>query len=198
MEQNNSRPLVYMNVGIPNSGKSTFSNPLTCPAFEDLRNSLNDTVKLKYISTDYFIEDVANMFNASYNEVFFDLIKFAEKMMYKKLDKCIEQNCTFVWDQTNVTGKIRKEKLAKIPSYYRKVALYYPIELTKALTRNEKRFEKSLPVKVLTDMQTKLERPAYDEGFDDIFIISQNPALGVGYQISREIQTVVQQIQYSK
>jgi len=183
---------LYMNIGIPNSGKSTFSNSLTCAAFEDLRISLDDNANcLKILSTDMLIEEIATLCNVTYNEAFQDLVKFSEKMMYKKLAKCIVQKDTIVWDQTNVSKKIRKTKLSYIPSDYRRVALYFPIDMNKALHRNVKRFEKVLPEKILIDMNKKLEAPTYDEGFDDIFVIRQNCNAINGYNVSRETEKVV-------
>lgn len=170
LKQNTSRPVLYMNIGIPCSGKSTFSNYITNPYFEDLRLKLEDmSPRVKILSTDLIIEDIADHLNMTYNECWADLIKFAEKAMHKKLNCAILKNLSMVWDQTNVSKKVRAEKLKKVPRNYRLVALYHSTDIGTVLDRNNKRAGKVIPEKVIIDMAHRLERPEYDEGFDDIY-----------------------------
>lgn len=165
-------PILYMNIGIPCSGKSTFSNYMTCRDFESLRLSLNDSSpRLKLLSTDFIIEEISETYDATYNEAWQDLIKFSEKIMYKKLKQGIINNCSMVWDQTNISKNVRKEKIRKIPNNYRLIALYFPTPLDVALKRNEKRAGKVIPTDVIKNMNSKIEEPSYDEGFNDIFHI---------------------------
>lgn len=166
-------PVLYMNIGVPCSGKSTFSNDICCLEFESIRILLNDSSpRLKLLSTDQIIEEIAESCDITYNEAWKDLIKFAEKIMYKNLKDGIVNNRSMVWDQTNVSKKVRRDKILKIPNTYRLVALYFPTDPALIRSRNEKRTGKVIPEKVIDDMLSRMEEPSFDEGFDDIFTIN--------------------------
>lgn len=73
-----SNPVLWMLVGVPGSGKSTW---IENADLEEGRG--RDTTVL---STDYFIECVAAIHGKTYNEVFHDTIKYANRKMYEDLD----------------------------------------------------------------------------------------------------------------
>jgi tRNA uridine 5-carbamoylmethylation protein Kti12 len=162
-----------MNIGIPNAGKSTFSNALYSRDFMNIRLDIGDDPNscVKWISTDLIIEDIAEKFGITYNDCFNDLYKFAENMMNKKLSKAISNNCSLVWDQTNLSKKSRAYKIRRIPKNYCTVALYYPIELESALVRNQRRIGKVIPEQVVKNMFLDIEEPEFSEGFDHIYTI---------------------------
>lgn len=156
-----SKPCLYMLVGVPGSGKSTWiENQLP----EEGRG--HDTTVL---STDYFIECVAAIHGKTYNEVFHDTIKDANRKMYEDLDWALEHNHNIIWDQTNTSRKSRKEKLAKIPIHYKKVAVFFPTpDLEELERRLASRPGKVISKGVMQNMIDCLNQPMLEEGFDEV------------------------------
>ena len=158
-------PCAMMLIGVPGSGKSTFVDY----CFNDCQfNSHMSGCAL--ISTDYFIENWAKDLDMTYNALFKDSIKLAERMMYKTLDLAISRNRGIIWDQTNISKKVRKNKLDKIPKQYYKVAVFFetPHDLQERLAG---RSGKMIPDDVMKNMINNIEFPSLDEGFDQIITI---------------------------
>ena len=142
-------------VGVPTSGKSTFSND----------KKYKDYVR---ISSDDILQEVAKERQQSYNTVFKANIRFAQIAMMKVLRKAIEDGKSIIWDQTNLTRKQRREKLKHIPAHYKKTAVYFVVSLETALKRNTQRPGKVIPPEILERMIKEYELPTNEEGFDTI------------------------------
>ncbi len=151
-------PTLYMMVGVPGSGKTTWV------ADQDL------TLKDYTVGSDYVIDELADMYDMTYSEIFPLTIKFAEHVMYKEIERAIEAGDNIYWDQTNISKKSRAEKLAKIPSTYKKVAVFFPIpsDLDERLASRE---GKTVPPHIIDAMVEMIEEPTLDEGFDEIIRI---------------------------
>lgn len=147
-----SDKVAYILVGIPGSGKST------------VRNSIENVT---VISSDDFIEGHAKEQGKTYNEVFKDVVGVAQRHCTVLFEQVIESGENFIWDQTNITSEKRRSILAKIPSDYKKVALYLDTPLEVAIERNAKR-ERNIPEGVIRDMHSRLEPPTTEEGFDSV------------------------------
>jgi predicted kinase len=148
-------PEVIFLVGVPTSGKSTFSNN---PKYS----------KYVRVSSDDILQEIAKERQQSYNTVFKGNIRFAQIAMMKVLRKAIEENKSIIWDQTNLTKKQRREKIKQIPAHYKKTAVYFVIDLKTALQRNTQRPGKVIPPEVLERMIKEYELPTNEEGFDEI------------------------------
>lgn len=149
--------LLIMLCGLPTSGKSTFvTKLLNDPAY---KNSV-------VLSTDSYIEQVAQRLNKTYNEVFDDTIDEANRQLELALIDAKDRGRCLIWDQTNLTPKTRKKKLSKIPSSYGRIAIWFDITLEEALKRNRKRPGKVIPQRVLHLMNEQFVAPSCDEGFD--------------------------------
>ena len=146
---------LIMLVGIPTSGKSTFSNN---PKYKDYIR----------VSSDDILQEVAKERQQSYNTVFKGNIRFAQIAMMKVLRKAIEDGKSIIWDQTNLTKKQRREKLKHIPDTYKKTAVYFIVDLKTALKRNTQRPGKVIPPEILERMIKEYELPTNEEGFDEI------------------------------
>jgi len=151
-------PTLYMLIGIPGSGKSTW---LAKQAF--------DWTKTRIISTDNIIERRAREQGKTYSEVFQKEIKGATHQMNRDLKQAIASGDDVVWDQTNLTKKSRASKLSEIPDSYRKIAVFFSTPDDAELKRRlASRPGKTIPANVVLGMRSQLERPSKAEGFDEI------------------------------
>ena len=143
--------------GIPCSGKSTYVNKLKkIPYWE------NAVV----LSTDNYIEKVAQEHNTTYNEIFEDCISEATRQLELAFIMAKDKGENLIWDQTNLTVKTRKKKLSKLPSFYARGVIYFEISLEEALERNKNREGKFIPESILKRMYHQLEIPTKNEDFD--------------------------------
>ena len=146
-----------MLVGIPCSGKSTYVEKLkTIPYWS---NSV-------ILSTDNYIEKVAQEHNTTYNEIFEDCISEATRQLELAFIMAKDKGKNLIWDQTNLTVKTRKKKLSKLPSFYARGVIYFEISLEEALERNKNREGKFIPESILKRMYQQLEVPTLEEDFD--------------------------------
>ena len=148
-------PKLYMLIGIPGSGKSTWQ-----------KNS-KAAMTAYLASTDQFIELYASINHKTYDEVFKDIIKSAEKDMYEMVMTAVKNDGDIVWDQTNLNRKTRAKKLIMIPDYYEKIAVVFPVpdDLDKRLAN---RPGKTIPYHVMKNMIDSFEYPQMDEGINVI------------------------------
>lgn len=146
-------PTLYMLIGVPGSGKTTW-----------IRNHKHDAVVL---STDDKIEAEAERSGKTYSEVFHDTIKHATSQMQDDMIRAVRERRDIIWDQTNITAKSRRGKLSQIPKDYRKVAVFFPVppDLRERLAG---RPGKNIPEPVVLSMINQLEPPSKSEGFDEI------------------------------
>lgn len=150
------KPILYMLIGIPYAGKSTYTRKLS---------------HCNVLSTDNHIEAMASWTNLSYNEAFKLFYKEAEFNLNEKLHEFTSNGYDFVWDQTNITKKSRAKKLAKIPDNYHKIAVFFPTPDDEELNRRiASRKDKVIPKHALQQMKKQLEFPDITEGFDEIIV----------------------------
>jgi predicted kinase len=151
-----------MLVGVPGSGKSTW---IENRSYGDEGRGRNTTV----LSTDYYIECVAKDRGLTYNEVFHDAIKDADRTMWKNLEWAIERDDNIMWDQTNLNRKSRAPKLNAVPSTYRKIGILFPVPPLDELERRlASRPGKLIPKGVMQNMIDCLTQPLLEEGFDEV------------------------------
>jgi predicted kinase len=149
-------PTLYMLVGVPGSGKTTW-----------IKNNKHDAVVL---STDNYIERAAEKHGKTYSEVFQDTIGYATEQMEKDLLQAVRNERDIIWDQTNLTAKARKSKLSRVPKSYKKVGVYFsvPQDLRDRLAS---RPGKTIPEPVILSMINQLQPPTKEEGFDEILAV---------------------------
>jgi predicted kinase len=144
-----------MLIGVPASGKSTWRE-----------NYQGDAV---VISTDDLIEGWAAAHNTTYNDAFKDNIALATKVANERAVAAFTAGKDVIWDQTNITKKSRKSKLAMVPEHYRKTAVFFATPPEEEWQRRlNSRPGKSIPNNILMGMASSLEMPDQDEGWDTI------------------------------
>ncbi len=150
---------LIMLCGIPTSGKTSY-----------LANYVIEEVCFDYmvLSTDSYIDNRARDNNLTYDEAFNTFIKDAQRWLDWDREVAIRGNRSIIWDQTNLTPKARKSKLALIPAHYKKVAVWFDLSLEDAMVRNQNRPGKIIPPPVLKSMFRSFTPPTLSEGFDEI------------------------------
>lgn len=148
-------PTMYMLIGVPASGKSTW-----------VKSRGKDML---VISSDDLIEEYAKSQDKTYNEVFKGQIKIATKIMLEHAEAAFAANQDVIWDQTNITKKSRASKLAMVPPHYQKIAVFFATPNEEEWQRRlNSRPGKSIPDHVLDGMVEMLEMPDHTEGWNII------------------------------
>lgn len=90
------------------------------------------------------------------------------------LDACIAAKQSFVVDNTNPTALDREKYIAPARSNYFKTKAYYlQTDINDAIQRNNQReAQKRVPESAIRGTLNKLQPPAYEEGFDEIYIVT--------------------------
>ena len=150
-------PKVYMLIGVPGSGKSTWV------ANQEWAKDI------PVVSSDKFIDEHAAKEGKTYNDVFADYVKIATRLMDNQVLICKANNTDIIWDQTNTSAKSRKAKLDKLDGY-EKIAVYFPTPEKEELdNRLAQRVGKHIPSNVMSSMIANLEVPTEEEGFNEIW-----------------------------
>jgi predicted kinase len=150
-------PTVYVLVGVPGAGKSTW-----------IRNQ--DWARdCAVVSTDAFVDQEAERQNKTYNEVFKDYMPTAVKLMADQVVSAREAGQDIIWDQTSTTVASRKKKFNMLPNYHA-VAVVFPTPGPEELERRlASRPGKNIPWNVMQGMISGLKAPTEAEGFDEIW-----------------------------
>jgi len=148
-------PTIYILIGVPASGKSTW-----------VEKNKGDAL---VISTDNLIEAYAADHGMTYNDVFKEQIKIATLVVKTEAQKAFAADQDVIWDQTNLTKKSRASKLAMVPKHYRKDAVFFATPLEEEWKRRlNSRSGKSIPQHILDGMAEMMEMPSPDEGWNII------------------------------
>ena len=154
-------PKLYMLVGVPGSGKSTW---VKNQKFEDVIIA----------SSDAYIDTVAAVKGKTYSEVFSREIGKATDFCKAQVNTAIELGKDLVWDQTNTMAKGRKYKLQQFGDEWLKVAVFFPTPDMPELERRLKsRVGKDIPRNIMQGMIDALEMPTLSEGFDEIIMLDK-------------------------
>ena len=152
-------PTLYMLVGVPASGKSTWVARRKEPV----------------VSSDDFIEAAAAKRGVTYDDVFAETVDAANKHVLAAAKRAFARGESLIWDQTNLSKKVRAERLQLAPPAYTTVAVFFPTPAPKVLAaRLANRPGKTIPPDVVAHMAAALERPTLAEGFDRVQVVRKN------------------------
>ena len=148
---------LYMLVGVPGSGKSTWVNNQSWAS------------KCVYLSSDKFIEDYATSVNKTYNEVFGEYVKTATDLLTKRAITTNVAETDAIWDQTNMSIKSRASKLKLFPCYKKIAVVFRTPDDDELARRLASRPGKHISDAVIKSMINNFQMPTLEEGFDDIW-----------------------------
>ena len=150
-------PKVYVLVGVPAAGKSTWVENQEWAA------------ECAYISTDQIVEAYAASVGKMYIEVFDDYMPTAVELMVEEVIAARDAGRDIIWDQTSTTVASRKKKLVMLPDYH-KIAVVFPTPATEELNmRLTSRMDKVIPQTVVDKMIKDYVTPTEEEGFDEVW-----------------------------
>ena len=149
-------PKVYVLVGVPGSGKSTWV------ANQDWAK---DCV---YVSTDALVEEEAARQGKTYNDVFKEYMPVAVDLMCEQVIAARDAGKDIIWDQTSVNVKSRVKKFNMLPEYDH-IAVVFPTPEAEEHARRLNRPGKHIPKHVLESMIENFEMPTEEEGYKEIW-----------------------------
>ncbi len=153
-----NKPKLYMLVGVPGAGKSTWVNN---------QDWSKDCV---YISTDMWVEMEAERVGKTYTEIFQEYMPKAVEMMTIQVQLARDKGLDIIWDQTSTTIATRAKKLRMLPDYYSIAVVFRTPEMEELHKRLASRPGKVIPLEVLDNMIANWQEPALDEGFQQIWM----------------------------
>jgi predicted kinase len=150
---------LYMLIGVPGSGKSTWISN------QDWANDI------PVVSSDRFIDEHAAKEGKTYNDVFADYIKIATRLMDNQVEICKANSSDIIWDQTNTNAKSRAKKLAALEGYEKIAVVFRTPEKAEHDRRLAGRIGKSIPENIMRSMIENFEMPTEEEGFKEIWYV---------------------------
>jgi predicted kinase len=154
----NEKPKLYMLIGVPGSGKSTW-----------VKNQEFWMSKCAYISTDMWVEMEAERRGVTYSEIFQEYMPKAVELMANHVELARDKGMDIIWDQTSTTIASRVKKFRMLPAYYAIAVVFRIPEPQELQRRLASRPGKVIPSEVLQSMIDRWEEPTLEEGFNEIW-----------------------------
>jgi len=158
----NQQCKLYVLVGVPGSGKSTWV------ANQDWSKDC------AYVSTDMWVEMEAERVGKTYSEIFTEYMPKAVELMARQVELARDINRDIIWDQTSTTLASRTRKFNMLPDYYKIAVVFRTPEHKELMRRLVSRWDsgKIIPEHVVASMIASWEEPTEAEGFDEIWYAS--------------------------
>jgi predicted kinase len=155
----NNMPKLYVLVGVPGSGKSSWV----------ARQSWAS--QCSCVSTDAHVEAEAARQSKTYNEVFTDYMPHAVRLMADHVKLARDTGMDIIWDQTSTTVKSRKKKFNMLPQYHKIAVVFRTPDRKELDQRLGGRIGKNIPKRVVDSMIAGWEEPTVQEGFDEVIYV---------------------------
>lgn len=152
-----TQPTLYMLIGVPASGKSTY-----------VTTEMNN-MDCAYISSDAHIEAYATKQNSTYDQVFREYAPVAMKLIDAEAAAAKAAGCDIIWDQTSLTLGSRRKKFLLLPEYRAIAIVFSTPEHAEHTRRLNSRAGKSIPPFVIDNMIRSFIKPSIVEGFAEIW-----------------------------
>jgi len=150
MIKNKNLPVMYMLVGLPGSGKSTYAKIIAKKSNSVIYSS--DAIREELYGSEEIQGDSQTVF----------------QMLHSCIKDELRNNVNVIYDACNISYKRRMgflQELKKIPCY--KVCIFIAAPYCECIKNNENR-ERCVPVSVIDRMYKHFDVPCEYEGWDDI------------------------------
>jgi predicted kinase len=148
---------VYVLVGVPGSGKSTWAESQIWASH------------CVHISSDHLIEEEALRQGKTYNDVFKDYVNTAISLMLEQVIAARDTGKDIIWDQTSVSVKSRKKKFQMLPDYEHIAVVFDTPSRDELERRLASRPGKNIPWEVVNSMINNFEMPNEEEGYKEVW-----------------------------
>lgn len=148
-------PICYILIGLPGVGKSTW-----------LLES--QTFISGFVSSDVIIEIIARELNYTYDDIFSDVVKFADRVFWDDVRIAGSKGSSFAVDRTNLSIKSRKKIMDALPGYEFVAVEFAKPDETEWRRRLDSRKGKTIPEFVLKNMEASYQSATLEEGFTEI------------------------------
>ena len=146
------KPVLYMFVGLPGSGKSNYTRKLAKKTGASVHSS--DDIRKELYGDERIQDDGNAVFN----------------ILHSRVKKDLREGKSTIYDACNISYKRRMaflQELNNIPC--KKVCIFIATPFEKCLENNAKR-ERYVPVEVIKNMLKHFDTPSYFEGWNEIKI----------------------------
>ena len=148
---------LFMLVGIPGSGKSTFASRLA------------EEYNAQIFSSDFIRGELYGDESIQSNP------KVVFEILHRRLINSLNQNFNVIYDATNIHSKYRKEFLESLPENKDRYNICYVCaERPQTCINRQNLRERKVPDEVIYRMANNMQYPTYDEGWDEIHILHHN------------------------
>lgn len=156
----NTAPFVYVLVGLPAAGKSTWREL-------ERQHLANNGRRVTVISSDDIIEARAKREGISYDEAFVKMDHRAiTSDLQRRFTQATRNGDIIIVDRTNLTPKARREFLNDLPAAYNKIAVVFDEDKATLAARRAARQGKNIPADIIERMTRTFALPTVTEGFD--------------------------------
>lgn len=152
-------PILYMLVGVPGVGKSTWIKQ---------QDWIDENTIV--VSTDDIVEQYAEQTDRTYNEVFKEFMPTAVKLMASQVEQARNEGQNIIWDQTSTTKASRAKKLRMLPEYHAIAVVFLTPDRGELDVRLSGRPGKHIPKNVVDSMIAGFEMPDEEE-FNEIWFV---------------------------
>lgn len=152
-----NKPKLYVMIGVPGSGKSTW-----------IQNQ-QWTENCVVVSTDSYLERFSKKTGKTYNQSFDLFMERAIKLMVKQVLRAKINKKDIIWDQTSTTISSRIKKFNMLPEYYKIAVVMKKLDREVLDQRLNNRVNKIIPKNVIDSMCDFFEEPSLAEGFNEIW-----------------------------
>ena len=152
-----NKPVAYILIGFPGSGKSSY-----------IKNDFTSNSRFMVASSDDYLEWIASNNNVTYDKIFKDFIKEADKHFFETLDYAASNEISVVVDRVNTSSKSRKRIIDRLRNTHYIKAILFEISENDLEINLKQRKNKTIPLDVLESFKYNFQYPEKGEGIDEI------------------------------